>query len=208
MVDSILQEASALSDDPCTPESHSTTFTIAQDPDLMTGGGEGGVPHGRMHHADRVKDFHLHHEEKIKLEDITPVRIPGSFEKDAFATDEPSFSSISLSTPPKQKASAIEVEAERPSSVPIRLPPDTEVDEVGLPLGRSHHADRSRLAHELENDPVIEDDVRMLPGSPSPPRRYGSIAKKPQPIDSFMPKLDFGLSFSVDNSKSFVDGLL
>lgn len=205
LVDSMLQEASALAEDPCTPDSHTTTFTIAHDPELMTGGDEGGVPLGRTHHSDRAREFHLHHEDEITVNEMH--RMPGSFDKDTYDNEEPSFSSISLSTPPKQKPIDVEPQPKKSISPPVDLPPDTEVDEVGIPLGRTHHSERARQAREEENDPKVEKDVQMLPGSPSPPRRYGSAErKKGRPSNSFMPKLDLGFSFGVDDSKSFVDG--
>ncbi len=53
----MLQETSAFSAaEPATPDSHSSSFTFAsRDLDLLTGGTEDSVPHGRTHHADRVK---------------------------------------------------------------------------------------------------------------------------------------------------------
>ena len=188
LVDSMLEEASQFNAEPLTPDSHTSAFNIGVDHDLMNGGSEDGVPHGRSHHAERV---HSHHEDIIGKE----PKPPGAFDLE----DEPSFSSVSLSTPPKvHKELPKTPDQERISgSDYIHLPPDTETED-GLPLGRTHHAERAKAAHSRDDsfDPVVERDVQMLPHSPSSAKRpSGENGLSRQLPDPFMPKFDLGLDF-------------
>ncbi|KLO11072.1 hypothetical protein SCHPADRAFT_855784 [Schizopora paradoxa] len=198
LVDSMLMETSAFSAaEPMTPDSHSNSFTFSsRDPDLMTGGEENGVPHGRTHHSDRVK---MHQQEMH----FDGPRLPGAFDNNSFEVDErdePSFSSISLSTPPQAaQVPRTPVHSHKPDNGPVSLAPDTEVDEVGIPYGRTHHADRARDAHQ--GDPEVEQDVQMLPPSPSPAKRPSTEGERRQSHSrehsvTMLPKFELGINFN------------
>lgn len=180
LMNSMLQEASSHSPEPLTPVQH--TMDFANNRDIINGGEEDGVPHGRNHRSDRNR---LQRDSLLqrKFEDKD---LPGTPESDAMADaeDEPSFSSISLSTPPRQPS----INASR--HAPPALPPGTEVED-GMPLGRSHHAERALKAHQ-EDDPEIDKDVKMLPPSPSPLKR-SAPGKKIELHDGMVPRFDLGI---------------
>ncbi len=208
LVDSMLQETSAFSAaEPATPDSHSSSFTFAtRDPDLLTGGTEDGVPHGRTHHADRVKM----HRQDMQIEG---PKLPGAFDNNSFDVDErddPSFSSISLSTPPKQivQIPRTPLHLPKPEDGPVYLAPNTEVDEVGIPYGRTHHADRARDAHQTDHQ--VKEDVKMLPPSPSPAKRMSNEGERRQSHSrehsvSMLPKFELGIN--LDSKPLFVLGI-
>lgn len=209
LVDSMLQEASAFSADhePTTPDFHQESFNL--DADLVNGGVENGIPHGRMHHSERVR---MEHQQEHPAD---LARLPSAFENEAMQEDEPSFSSISLSTPPRQVQPLPEVQQNHNHNrTPLpALPPDTELAEDGMPLGRTHHADRARVAHQKDKlDIEAEKSIDMIPPSPSPMRKkafeHGDRSKElPDPL---LPKFDLGIDFdlpkSMERSRSFADG--
>lgn len=98
---------------------------------------------------------------------------------------------------------------------PVSLAPDTEVDEVGIPYGRTHHADRAREAHQVE--PEVEQDVQMLPPSPSPAKRPSTEGERRQSHSrehsvTMLPKFELGINFDskplfeLGIEKSFSEG--
>lgn len=205
LVDSMLQEASAFGGDrePTTPESHQYSFAL--DADLVNGGNENGVPHGRIHHSEFAR---MQHQQGLSIEQ---PRIPGAFDEELLE-EEPSFSSISLSTPPRQSHPLPPPHSEGRTPLPV-LPPDTELAEDGMPLGRTHHAERARAAHqkdELERE--AEKSIDMIPPSPSPMRKKASEhGERSQELpDPMLPKFDLGIDFdlpkSMERSRSFADG--
>ena len=73
--------------------------------------------------------------------------------------------------------------------VPVpSLPPDTECAEDGMPLGRTHHADRVRAARESGGDL----DVKMLPPSPSPAKPIQRRCSDPNNAQDLVPRFDLG----------------
>ena len=82
-----------------------------------------------------------------------------------------------------------------------------------MPLGRTHHADRARVAHQKDKlDIEAEKSIDMIPPSPSPMRKkafeHGDRSKElPDPL---LPKFDLGIDFdlpkSMERSRSFADG--
>ena len=198
LVDSMLQEASALGE-VSTPDSHQTSFMMNHDEDMVNGGFEDGIPHGRIHHAERAKMY----QQKFTAEQ---PRIPGAFE-DIGEDDEPSFSSISLSTPPKKVATTPGfVNGHTPA---VALPPDIET-ENGVPYGRTHHAERIKIARESEIDREIIEGVQMLPASPSPmTRKQHNVHHSRELSNPLIPKFDLGVDLDMTNAGSkgsFTDG--
>lgn len=185
LMDSMLQEASIVDSDPQTPESQNRSLPLVNDTDLTVGGDEGGVPHGRMHHADRVR---MHQEEFYLEEHGADI----------------SFSSIVRSTPPKTVHNEVlheHLEQSTPRTpVATVLPRDVELAEDDMPLGRLHHADRSRFAHMQAVDAIVDEEVRMLPPSPSPGRRAAAGASRERSLtESVLPKFDLGAGIHIPN---------
>ncbi|KAH8115290.1 hypothetical protein DFH11DRAFT_1854440 [Phellopilus nigrolimitatus] len=211
LVDSMLQEQSTFRGEPSTPETHSISFTaIAHDLDMMAGGDEAGVPHGRMHHSERAR---LHqHEMDMRLDAQPPLSsvFTNASEPQDMAEDEPSFSSISLSTPPKPAHALPQTPRAHTAQhtygqTPLPpLPHDTECTEDGMPLGRTHHAERARAAHQGRDDVDVEHDVGMLPPSPSPMKKLASSEQLPRELsDSLVPKLELGFRTGSPGNTSF-----
>ena len=202
LVDSMLAEASAREPEPHTPESKNQSLPF--DEDLRVGGDENGVPHGRTHHSERTRMHQLHSGDRSC-----------SFEEHDYGEaecrdedDELSFSSIMRSTPQKTASPFPDESGERsnphtPSSVKA---PDAEDMEDGVPLGRTHHSDRSRLAHMQAADASVDREVQMLPPSPSPGRPTAPrLSREHESTESLIPKFDIGLndrSLSLEQSNS------
>ncbi|KAL5504663.1 BUD4 [Sanghuangporus vaninii] len=151
LVETMLKEANNLAE-PSTPEQHTASLSsIVSDVDMMPGGAEDGVPLGRLHRAERVR-AHRHDESILELPPPT------------FSAEDDFFS-----TPPRQEIVNADHRTPRPFETPrpsshgkMALPPDTELDEDGIPLGRTHHAERARAVHESGED----FDIKMMPPSP------------------------------------------
>ena len=101
---------------------------------------EDGVPLGRTHHADRQAAYH----EQLAREEH-----------------------LDLDMPPPERSYIWSSAPSSPATPPItRLPPSTPVSSgSGLPLGRSTHSERSATSHRRDE---VDNDVQMLPPSPSP----------------------------------------
>ncbi|KAI0056363.1 hypothetical protein BV25DRAFT_1832375 [Artomyces pyxidatus] len=106
---------------------------------------EDGIPYGRTHHADRLSAAHRAHPspESFAAEFGTRITTPPQ--------DDDSHSPVAVSTPPRNRASLAGVIATSPGS--------------HMPLGRSTHSERVRAEHKPNE---FEEDVKMLPPSPSP----------------------------------------
>ncbi|THH07867.1 hypothetical protein EW145_g3090 [Phellinidium pouzarii] len=206
LVDSMLQEASTFSGEPSTPELNSTSFTtIAADLNAMSVGAEDGEPHGQTHHVERARD----HQHELDTQQDAQPPIPGVFatkkddtEHDDLRDYEPSFSPISLSTPPRQPHTL--PQTPQTHAAPLTygrtplpaLPPDTERAEDGMPLGRTHHAERARTARDAD----LESDVKILPPSPSPMKKPGAVDVERDLPEPYIPKLDLHLNNSRTSS--------
>ncbi|KAI5123786.1 hypothetical protein M0805_009081 [Coniferiporia weirii] len=188
LVDSMLQEASTFNGEPSTPEAHSNSFTaVVADLDMMAGGAEGGVPHGRTHHAERARA----HQHEIDAQLDSQLPLPGVFANQRedvtfgdMGDNEPFFSPTSLSTPP---AAAPQNYGRTPLPA---LPPDMERAEDGMPLGRTHHSDRARAARDTE----VDVDMKILPPSPSPTKGSTQTTGERELSDMPVPKFDLGLN--------------
>lgn len=197
LVDSMLQEASNYDNEPSTPSIHSNSLSsVVADLDLMTGGAENGIPLGRTHHADRAREYH--HSMDGELDREPPIPAPFShaqdqdIDKDA-SGDELSFSSNGYSTPPPTHTPQAHAENDIHDGMPLpMLPPDTERAEGGMPLGRSHHAERARAAHTA-HVPSANMEVKPLPPSPSPTKQQPSFNEHDL-MDFELPKFDLGLN--------------
>lgn len=62
-----------------------------------------------------------------------------------------------------------------------------------IPLGRSSHSERQRAYKEHENAGV-DEDIHMLPPSPSPKKRTGVLPIVEHNRDSLIPRFDLGLT--------------
>ncbi|KAK7473042.1 Bud site selection protein bud4 [Stygiomarasmius scandens] len=128
---------------------------------------EDGVPFGRSHHAERVKEYRQSHESHVHasplpLSTLQEIKIP--VEPTAFSTPP--------STPPRNS----------PLQSPVSSPP----------LGRTTHAERVELLKAARaEEEEIEKDVKMLPDSPSPmkPSRSGAETL----AQGTVPKFDLGI---------------
>ncbi|KAA1470645.1 hypothetical protein DENSPDRAFT_836479, partial [Dentipellis sp. KUC8613] len=123
---------------------------------------EDGVPYGRSHHAERGAMVHAQ-------QHPTPP-----YDDDQI---QPGNSSLDFheSTPPRRGDSLSAVATLEPGS--------------HMPLGRSTHSERKRRDHG-ETD--IEEDVKMLPPSPSPAKTRPR-ADVHANTDSLIPKFDIGV---------------
>jgi len=101
---------------------------------------EDGVPLGRTHHADCQAAYH----EQLAREEH-----------------------LDLDMPPPERSYIWSSAPSSPATPPVtRLPPSTPVSSgSGLPLGRSTHSERSAISHRRDE---VDNDVQMLPPSPSP----------------------------------------
>lgn len=180
LVDSMLQEAHSMSG-PSTPEGNHSFQSIAEDGDMVTGGAERGIPLGRTHHAERLQS----HMQEFRDEETIPALF------DELAKNQ-------SSSPPRKPETSFEephtpqTRHRRSSSFVTRpiLPPDTECVEDGIPLGRTHHSERIRDAHDGPQD----DDVDMLPPSPSPVKSTPQLSHSRDLAAPMIPKLDFGIN--------------
>jgi hypothetical protein len=196
LVDSMLMEANSGNDsDPQTPEFQNRSLPLVKDEDMTIGGDEDGIPHGRMHHAERIR---------LQQEELYRGDHSRSFEEQpegyGYDEDELSLSSVIVrSTPPKplhiSSNDSASVEPSTPHTpASTKLPSDVELDEDDIPLGRTHHADRARLAHMQAAGVVVDREVQMLPPSPSPGRRVVPKRSKDSGLtESLVPKFDLGL---------------
>ena len=187
LVDSMLLEASIEDPDPQTPESQNRSLHPANDVNLTIGGDEDGVPHERVHHAEHLR---------MQRQEIFNGDRSGSFEEAEEYDTNISFSSIIRSTPPKA-AHVLSLDSGGTSTLRTptmtTLPYDIERAEDDMPLGRTHHADRSRLAHMQASDPIVDREVQLLPPSPSPGRRVEPRSSEEGLSGSMVPKFDLGL---------------
>ena len=85
-------------------------------------------------------------------------------------------------TPPLDIPEALTSIAQSPSLT--TTPPQSESVESSMPLGRSTHSERAR-ADRMPDD--VEEDVQMLPPSPSPAKTKGSSGHR---SESLVPKFD------------------
>lgn len=193
LVDSMMEEVTGLNE-PSTPETHSGSFSrIAEDPDLSIGGAEGGIPLGRSHHVDRMR------EHQYDFPDNGPIPPPNFSPRRDFEDDQSSFPNFSNSTPqhhshasprtPSNHGTPMNTSYGSYGKVPVpSLPPDTECAEDGMHLGRTHHADRVRAARESGGDL----DVKMLPPSPSPAKPIQRRCSDPNNAQDLVPRFDLG----------------
>lgn len=192
LVDSMLKEASNYNTEPSTPSLHSNSLSsLLNDDDLMTGGAENGVPLGRTHHTDRAREYHNSFDSEMSTEPPIPAPFPHQHEDHEPGPDasesEPSFQSTGLSTPPQAYRSPIHADNDVHGNMSLpSLPPDIECDEDGMPLGRSHHAERARAAHAGSHTA----EVRPLSGSPSPSKRLAPTFHEEYNEDEDLPKFD------------------
>ncbi|KAH8096761.1 hypothetical protein BXZ70DRAFT_1009443 [Cristinia sonorae] len=62
-----------------------------------------------------------------------------------------------------------------------------------MPLGRSTHSERQR-AHKEQENAGVDEDIQMLPPSPSPAKRTGVFSVAHSNRDSLIPRFDLGVS--------------
>ncbi|KAF5345332.1 hypothetical protein D9758_008424 [Tetrapyrgos nigripes] len=124
---------------------------------------EDGVPFGRSHHAERAKQFH---EEILARSSPLPM---------------PNLHSIPLPIHPTSSST--------PPSTPPRHPFLHSPQTTSPPLGRTTHVERLKAVKVEEEE--IDNDVQMLPDSPSPmkPSRCNDDTHS----EVLMPKLDLGI---------------
>lgn len=83
-------------------------------------------------------------------------------------------------------------------STPPHSLPGTPINSVSpgshMPLGRSTHSERIKARKE-EEAADIEEDVQMLPPSPSPAKRTGILPIVHPNQDSLVPRFDLGVSW-------------
>ena len=180
LVDSMLQEASSMGG-PSTPQGNHSFESIADDEDMVTGGAEDGIPLGRTHHAERSRE----HMQEFRDEET----IPALFDELARgSSSSPYRRGADIAT---EEPHTPQTRHRRSGSIITRpiLPPDTECVEDGIPLGRAHHSERVKEAHEGP----YEDDVAMLPPSPSPVKSTPQLAHSRDLAAPMIPKLDLGV---------------
>ncbi|KDQ13917.1 hypothetical protein BOTBODRAFT_44860 [Botryobasidium botryosum FD-172 SS1] len=145
----------------------------------------GGTTEGK---DDNHFDFHTETDSDVEMNiSIRSIDGPITLDLDTPQDANTSFHSEAASFDDKfvTEIAADDTEPALPSTPPpssSRLPFDTET-EGGVPLGRSHHAERFREAHSLSASPAfdsprapqtqaeIEEVVGYLPESPTPARR-------------------------------------
>ncbi|TCD62275.1 Bud site selection protein bud4 [Steccherinum ochraceum] len=125
---------------------------------------EDGVPYGRSHHADRAVAIHTMQRAEL--------------EEDPEDTLSPLTARSLVSTPTHSR--------DTPPLGP--LSPGSQI-----PLGRSTHSERQR-AHKEEERAEVDEDVQMLPPSPSPAKRTSVLPIVHANRDSLIPKFDLGVS--------------
>lgn len=200
LVDSMLQEYDT---EPSTPSAHSNSLSsVVADIDMMTGGAENGVPLGRTHHAERAREYHHTMESELGGGPMIPApfgrqceTIPDFMEQKNEEEADPFFSN-GFSTPPSHTPTHTpqahnENIAHGNTPLPT-LPPDTECAEDGMPLGRTHHAERARAAHAVSSTGA-DTESRPLPPSPSPSKKPAPPSNEHDLMDFELPKFDLGL---------------
>ncbi|TDL23072.1 hypothetical protein BD410DRAFT_769511 [Rickenella mellea] len=265
LVDSMLQEVSAHHERPDSPLTPTHTLSFLNpihnhnhptqsadgsgsilDADLLVKGGtEGGVPHGRTHHAERAREERERKRRQFQeaiLEEADETVRHDSFgegsgpgeewgegrEKESTQRergdegkedgDEPSFSSIELSTPPKTPArNAVNARLRDASFgagsvnvTAIKLTDNsttsfssasnvTAINLGAIPNTTKHDKhDFDEEDDEEDEEAQIDKDVRMLPPTPSPAKRTvhsgGNAPRSKEAPDGLVPRFDLNLS--------------
>lgn len=176
--DSITGMVDSMLQDATTPPPTTPPHDNRQLPeDLET---EDGVPYGRTHHFERAAAAH-HQVEDANHDEDEEMHLDDS----TVTFPNPS---ISFSTPPGSR-----------SGTPVGpVSPGSH-----MPLGRSTHSERVKA--QRKDDSTIEQDVQMLPPSPSPAKRISTL---PSHMDTLVPKFELGVTRvdDEDNGKWPISG--
>lgn len=169
-------------------------------PDTET---EDGVPYGRTHHAARLSAVY-HHSSPVSVSEHGALTPASEEETDGppdltVARDEQSDAHRALSPPviERRSASPLELLPPGPLSTPPHSRAGTPVIALSpgshIPLGRSTHSERAKAQREQHAVGELDEDVCMLPPSPSPAKRVSTAPRVSANIESLIPRFDLGV---------------